>query len=76
VNIRAQTGASCELIVQWPGGRESSEDNKNIDSRGRCRYSIEIADNAPTGVGLLKGAVRLGGRVSTQEVEFEIVPKN
>ena len=76
INLKTKIGAACELLIQWPGGRESSEDNKTADSRGRCRYSIVISDNEATGTGQLKGSVRDGGRMSRQDVDFEIVPRN
>ena len=76
VNVKTRIGAACELIVQWPTGKEATEENKTADSPGRCRYSIEIDDNMTPGTGFLKGSARDGGKASRQDVDFEIVPKN
>ena len=74
VYVKTKTGAACELAVKWPDGNEVNQAPMTADSNGRCRYSIEIAATATPGAGILKGVVRDGGRVSSQDVEFEIVP--
>jgi hypothetical protein len=74
VNLKTNVGASCELVVRWPNGTEASQPSKTADSRGRCQYEIDVPTSATPGVGALKGTVREGGRVSTQEVELEVVP--
>ena len=76
VNVKTKTGAACELAVKWPDGKEENLESKTADSRGRCRYSFEIGNSAQTGYGVLKGSARDGGRVSRQDVDFQIVPKN
>ncbi len=76
VDIRSNAGATCELIVKWADGKEENKGAMPIDSDGRCHYSIEIADNATVGIGVLQGTVREGGRMSRQDAEFEIIPKS
>jgi hypothetical protein len=76
VFVETKAGASCELSVTWPDGKQASEDQKTADGRGRCRYSIEVADNAAPGIGFLNGIVREGGKVSREQIDFEIVARN
>ncbi len=72
VNVKTKNGAACELAVKWPNGTEVDQQATTPDSRGRCRYSIEIPSTMTVGTGVLKGITREGGRVSRQDVEFEI----
>lgn len=73
VVVKSKVGASCELVVRWPDATETAQPPMAADARGRCTYSIRVPSNVPNGLGLMKGSVREGGRVSNQTVEFEIV---
>jgi hypothetical protein len=74
VVIKSKTSASCELTVRWPDASETAQQPMTADARGRCSFKIRVPSSVPNGLGLMKGTVREGGRVSNQAVEFEIVP--
>ena len=46
VQIETNRNAICDLRIQVPNDDEIVEDSKNPDTRGRCRYTIEIPDDA------------------------------
>ena len=52
-----------------------SEDSKNADSAGRCKYTIQVPDDAKEGNATLVGSVREGGKVNRQEIPVQIVEK-
>jgi hypothetical protein len=73
VEVTTKPDAVCELQAKFPGGEEVSEDSKNADSRGKCKYTIEIPKHADSGDGTLIGTARDGGKVNKAELGFEIV---
>ena len=73
VVVKSQVGATCELTVRWPDATEAPQQSMAADARGRCSYKVRVPSTVPNGLGLMKGSVRQGGRVSNQTVEFEIV---
>ena len=73
VVMRTTSGASCELTVRWPDATETAQPPQAADARGRCSYTVRVPSSVPNGLGLMKGSVRVGGRVSNQTVEFQIV---
>ncbi len=73
VVVKSKVGASCELTVRWPDATETAQPPMAADARGRCTYTMRVPSHVPNGLGLMKGSVREGGRVSNQTVEFEIV---
>ncbi len=72
VVVTTKPDALCELVATFPGGKEISEDSKEADNRGKCRYTIEIPKNAKKGEGTLIGTVRDGGKVNKAEVTFSV----
>jgi hypothetical protein len=58
-----------------PGDDDIEEDSKNADSRGRCKYTIEIPDDAKEGNATLIGTAREGGKFNRQEIGIKIVKK-
>jgi hypothetical protein len=72
IEIRTRKDVTCELWVELPGDDDIREDSKSADSRGRCRYTIEIPDDADEGDGTLIGTVREGGKVNRQEIKIKI----
>jgi hypothetical protein len=73
VVIKSKVSASCELVVRWPDATETPQPPQAADARGRCTYTLRVPSTVPNGLGLMKGSVREGGRVSNQTVEFQIV---
>ena len=73
VVVKSKVGASCELVVRWPDATESAQPPMAADTRGRCTYTLRVPSTVPNGLGLMRGSVREGGRVSVQTVEFQIV---
>jgi hypothetical protein len=73
VEVTTKPDAVCELVAKFPGGKEVSEDSKNADNRGKCKYTIEIPKNTKKGDGTLIGTVRDGGKVNKAEIAFEVV---
>jgi hypothetical protein len=75
VEIKTKTGFTCELKLVLPGGDSLTEDSKNADSSGKCKYTIQVPDDAKDGDGRLIGTVREGGKVNRQEIAVQIVKK-
>jgi hypothetical protein len=75
VEIQTRKDATCELRVDMPGDDDIEEDSKNADSRGRCKYTIEIPDDAKEGNATLIGTAREGGKFNRQEIGIKIVKK-
>ena len=75
VEIKTRKDVTCELKIRLPDGEEKAEDSKNADSAGRCRYNIEIPENAKEGGAWIVGTVREGGRLNRQEIAVQIVKK-
>ena len=73
VVVKSVAGAACELTVRWPDASEATQTPMVADARGRCSFHLRVPSTVPNGLGLMKGSVRQGGRVSNQTVEFEIV---
>jgi len=74
VNLKSKTGVTCELAVKWPDGTEVDQQRQTADSQGRCHYEIDVPATASVGTGVLKGIARESGRMSRQNVEFEVIP--
>jgi hypothetical protein len=72
IEIRTRHGVTCELVVEIPDDDDITEDSKIADSRGRCRYTVEIPSGADEGNGKVIGTVRDGGKVNRQEIDIEI----
>ena len=66
--------------MSWPSSgrtaRRSISSSQAADSQGRCHYEIDVPATATVGTGVLKGIAREGGRMSRQNVEFEIIPSS
>jgi hypothetical protein len=75
VEIKTKKDFTCELLLRLPDGTDKTEDSKNADSSGHCRYTIEVPDNAKEGGGWLVGTVRDGGKVNRQEIAVTIIKK-
>jgi len=76
VEIKTKQGLTCELkLVFADGGDDVTEDSKNADSSGRCKYTIQVPDDAKEGNATLVGSVREGGKVNRQEIPVQIVKK-
>lgn len=73
VDITTNRNAVCDLRVQVPGDDDIVEDSKNPDSRGRCRYNIDIPSGAKEGNGKVIGSAREGGKMNRQEIGIKIV---
>src|SRR5215212_11449059 len=76
VNVKSKAGVTCDLAVKWPDGTEVDQQRMVADSQGRCHYEIDVPATASVGTATLKGIAREGGRMSRQNVEFEIIPSN
>lgn len=76
VNLKTRAGVTCELAVKWPDGTEVDQTSMVADSQGRCRYRIDVPTAAAVGTATLKGIAREGGRMSRQNVEFEVIPSS
>jgi hypothetical protein len=75
VEIKTRKDVTCELKLRLPDGNEKAEDSKNADSQGRCKYTIEIPDDAPEGSAAIVGTVREGGKLNRQELPITIAKK-
>ena len=75
VDLKTRKDATCELTIRLSNGKEFSEDSKNADTQGKCRFNIQIPDDAPEGAAFMIGAAREGGKVNKTELEFEIIKK-
>jgi hypothetical protein len=75
VEIKTRKDVTCELKLRLADGNEQTEDSKNADSAGRCKYTIEIPENAPEGSATLVGTVREGGKLNRQELPITITKK-
>ncbi|MGE3270895.1 MAG: hypothetical protein AB7P40_19235 [Chloroflexota bacterium] len=76
VDIKTRRDATCDLTVRLADGKEFSEDSKNADGEGKCRFTIEIPDDAAEGDGLMIGSAREGGKVNKHELPFEVVKED
>jgi hypothetical protein len=74
LDVKTTLNASCSLVVKWPDGTEADQGKKTPDSKGHCRYSIQIPKGKAAGTGLLKGTVTESGKTGTAENDFEILP--
>lgn len=72
IEIKTRHEVVCELVVELPGDDDIVEDSKIADSRGRCRYTIEIPNGTNEGDGKVIGTVREGGKMNRQEIGIEI----
>ena len=72
IEIKTRHEVVCELVVELPGDDDIVEDSKIADSRGRCRYTIEIPNGTDEGNGKVIGTVREGGKVNRKEIDIEI----
>jgi hypothetical protein len=75
VEIKTKKDVTCELLLRLGDGKEQAEDSKNADSSGRCKYTIEIPDNAPEGNATIVGTVREGGKMNRQELPINVKKK-
>jgi len=75
VEIKTKRDLTCELKIEIPNGDPIEEDSKNADSRGICKYTIEIPSEANEGSGKVIGTVRQGGNFNHQEIPIKIVKK-
>ena len=72
IEIKTRHEVVCELVVELPGDDDIVEDSKTADSRGRCRYTVEIPNGTDEGNGKVIGTVREGGKVNRQEIDIKI----
>jgi hypothetical protein len=73
VTVNTRKDATCELKVRLPDDDdEIEEDSKNADSRGRCRYTIEIPEDAKDGDATIVATVREGGKMNRAELGIRI----
>jgi hypothetical protein len=75
VEIKTRKDVTCELKVRFSNDKEVAEDSKNADSKGSCKYTIEIPDNAAEGDAKLIGTAREGGKVNRQEIGLDVKKK-
>jgi hypothetical protein len=75
VEIKTKKDFTCELMLRLPDGTDKSEDSKNADSSGHCKYTIEVPDDAKEGGAWLVGTVRDGGKLNRQEISITISKK-
>jgi hypothetical protein len=75
VEVKTSKDAVCELAVKWPNDQEDNEDSKTADSRGRCRFNIQVPDNMQDGSGKVKGWARISGKYNRADSDFEIKKK-
>jgi hypothetical protein len=75
VEIKTRKDATCELLVRYSNNKEVAEDSKNADSRGSCKYTIDIPDNAAEGNAKLIGSAREGGKVNRAELGLDVKKK-
>ena len=72
VEIKTRKDVTCELRVELPDDDPIEEDSKNADSRGVCKYTIEIPNDTKEGDAKVIGTVREGGKMNRQEIDIEI----
>ena len=75
VEIKTKKDMTCELSLRLSDGKEQAEDSKNADSQGRCKYTIEVPDDAPEGNATIVGTVREGGKLNRQELPINVKKK-
>ena len=73
VEITTGRNAICDLRVEIPGDDAIVEDSKNPDSRGKCKYTVEIPSGTKEGSGKVIGSAREGGKMNRQEIGITIV---
>jgi len=76
VEIKTTKDNVCELSVKWPDDKEDNEDSKEADSRGRCRFNIDVPDDMKDGAGKIKGWSRNGGKYNRQDIDITIKNKS
>jgi hypothetical protein len=76
VEIKTTKDNVCELSVKWPNDQEDNEDSKTADSRGRCRFNVDVPDDMKDGTGKLKGWARNAGQYNRVDVDFTIKNKS
>ena len=76
VEIKTTKDNVCELSIKWPNDQEENEDSKTADSRGRCRFNIDVPGDMKEGTGKLKGWSRNAGKYNRMDVEFTIKNKS
>jgi len=75
VEIRTTKDNVCELSIKWPDDKEDNEDSKTADSRGRCRFNIDVPDDMKDGPAKVKGWSRNAGKYNRQDVDITIKNK-
>jgi len=75
VTIRSTKDVTCELKIRLPDGTDQSEDSRNADSTGHCRFNIQLNDDAKEGNGWIIGYARVGGKVNRQEIAITVNKK-
>jgi len=76
VEIKTTKDFVCELSVKWPNDQEDNEDSKTADSRGRCRFNIDVPDGMPDGTAKVKGWSRSSGKYNRMDVDITIKNKS
>jgi hypothetical protein len=76
VEIKTTKDNVCELSIKWPNEQEDNEDSKTADSRGKCRFNVDVPENMKEGTGKLKGWSRNAGKYNRMDVEFTIKNKS
>jgi hypothetical protein len=75
VDIKTKKDATCEMTIKLPKGKEASEDSRDADTSGKCRFNIDVPSDTVEGDGTLVGTVRMGGKMNRQEVPFSVSKK-
>jgi hypothetical protein len=75
VEMKTQKDVTCELVVRYADKKEVAEDSKNADSRGSCKYTIDIPDNAAEGTAKLIGTAREGGKLNRAQIDLDVKKK-
>jgi hypothetical protein len=75
VEIKTVKDATCELKVRLVDGTDLTEDSRNADNQGRCKFNIQIPDDAKAGSAWISGAARVGGKVNRQDIPIEVSKK-
>jgi len=76
VEIKTTKDFVCELSIKWPNDQEDNEDSKTADSRGRCKFNVDVPENMTEGSGKLKGWARSGGKYNRIDLDFTIKNKS
>jgi hypothetical protein len=76
IDLKTTKDNVCELSVKWPDDTEDNEDSKTADSRGRCRFNVDVPDNMKEGAGKIKGWARTGGQYNRMDVDIQIKNKS